>query len=336
MFCRHCGRRIEDDSTFCRYCGKEVSEIPEDPFPSVQPANSETTSPKEDDAEWKSPYLTGVPTSKEFFSSLEKDKPKPSPSRPSGCLMGLFIALALAVVVGTDLIPFDDVALPKENSVENQETEIKDPKRKFLNDNWSSILGCTKSYIKKNLANPDTASISCGVVGSSVDNCKITVTGKVTYTNASGEKLTEPFESCVLISEDHYGGIYLKLGEDIVEDNRDICNSLGVVTATGQSRFSDLVQGTMLIGSHDEPLIGCWIPEEMVMTLSEYQKIETGMTYDEVSEIVGSYGNEQARSNVAGIETVIISWEGNGVPGSNANVTFQYGNVISKAQVGLQ
>ncbi len=95
MFCRHCGRRIEDDSTFCRYCGKEVSEVPNNASIFKQTENTEAANPKEDDVEWKSPYLTGVPTSKEFFESLEKDKPKKSKS--PGCLIMLFVILAAAV-----------------------------------------------------------------------------------------------------------------------------------------------------------------------------------------------------------------------------------------------
>ena len=27
MFCKYCGKQIEDDSRFCKYCGKDVSEI---------------------------------------------------------------------------------------------------------------------------------------------------------------------------------------------------------------------------------------------------------------------------------------------------------------------
>lgn len=72
------------------------------------------------------------------------------------------------------------------------------------------------------------------------------------------------------------------------------------------------------------------------ITLAEYNQIKSGMTYDEVCDIIGSNGTESATSSVAGYTTSVITWYGNGVAGSNANVTFQNGKVMSKAQVGLK
>lgn len=71
------------------------------------------------------------------------------------------------------------------------------------------------------------------------------------------------------------------------------------------------------------------------MTLSEFSSIKTGMTYAEVCEIVGSYGVEQSRVELGGYQTVIVGWDGTGQIGANANVTFQNGKVIAKAQAGL-
>ena len=72
------------------------------------------------------------------------------------------------------------------------------------------------------------------------------------------------------------------------------------------------------------------------ITLDEFNRIETGMTYDEVVNIIGSYGTELSRSEIAGYTTVILMWEGSGSLGANANVTFQNGSVMAKAQFGLQ
>lgn len=73
-----------------------------------------------------------------------------------------------------------------------------------------------------------------------------------------------------------------------------------------------------------------------LISYAEYTKIETGMTYDEVCEIVGSYGYEMARTEMAGYQTVIVGWDGEGMIGANANVTFQNGKVFAKAQAGLK
>lgn len=76
------------------------------------------------------------------------------------------------------------------------------------------------------------------------------------------------------------------------------------------------------------------------MSLEEYNAIEDGMSYTQVVEIVGCEGTEQSSSNIeAGsysVKTIMYTWEGNGGAGSNANVTFQNDEVVSKAQFGLK
>lgn len=76
--------------------------------------------------------------------------------------------------------------------------------------------------------------------------------------------------------------------------------------------------------------------ESEYITLEEYNKIEAGMTYDEVCEIIGSKGSDTANSSVNGYTVKIVTWYGNGTLGSNANVTFENGKVTGKAQVGLR
>jgi len=76
------------------------------------------------------------------------------------------------------------------------------------------------------------------------------------------------------------------------------------------------------------------------MTLEKYNKIENGMTYDQVKEIVGSDGEQLSEVGEKSSEfyTVMYSWAGSGSLGANANFTFQ-GNpavLIAKAQIGLK
>lgn len=72
------------------------------------------------------------------------------------------------------------------------------------------------------------------------------------------------------------------------------------------------------------------------ITMEEYNQIDTGMSYDEVKEIVGSSGEVSAQSEVSGYKIIIVTWYGNGSAGSNANVTFTNNKVSAKAQVGLK
>ena len=74
------------------------------------------------------------------------------------------------------------------------------------------------------------------------------------------------------------------------------------------------------------------------ITLEEFNAIQEGMTYQEVTDIVGSSGELRSESGMSGSDyyTQLRSWEGEGSLGANANVMFQGGKVISKAQFGLE
>lgn len=73
------------------------------------------------------------------------------------------------------------------------------------------------------------------------------------------------------------------------------------------------------------------------ITLKKFNKIKTGMTYEQVVEIIGEEGTTLSEVDITGDEeyhTVTYYWYAeDGI--SNANVTIQGGKVISKAQIGL-
>lgn len=73
------------------------------------------------------------------------------------------------------------------------------------------------------------------------------------------------------------------------------------------------------------------------MTLDIYNQITTGMTYQEVVNLVGTPGSLMSEVSLDGVErTAIYSWDGQGALGSNANITIQGEKVVSKAQFGLK
>ena len=78
--------------------------------------------------------------------------------------------------------------------------------------------------------------------------------------------------------------------------------------------------------------------KDTTISLYEFDRIKTGMTYSEVVEIVGVEGTLMSEVDIGFEEyaTKMYSWEGNGYKGSNATVTFQNGKVVSKAQIGLE
>ena len=67
----------------------------------------------------------------------------------------------------------------------------------------------------------------------------------------------------------------------------------------------------------------------------EYDQIETGMSYEQVKEIIGSDGEEVSTATVGDMTTTIYMWYGKDHM-SNANVTFQNDSMFAKAQFGLE
>lgn len=72
------------------------------------------------------------------------------------------------------------------------------------------------------------------------------------------------------------------------------------------------------------------------VTLANFQALETGMSYEEVVQILGSEGTEMSRTDLAGIVSVMYMWEGEGMLGANMNAMFQNGELMSKSQFGLE
>ena len=84
-----------------------------------------------------------------------------------------------------------------------------------------------------------------------------------------------------------------------------------------------------------EALVASTAPEgSRVVTLRAYSKLKTGMNYTEASATIGCWGTEISRSDLAGYTTVMYSWQNPN--GSNMNVMFQNGRLVSKAQFGLE
>ena len=76
-------------------------------------------------------------------------------------------------------------------------------------------------------------------------------------------------------------------------------------------------------------------PADENITLAEYVQIRPGMTYSEVRDIVGGDGIVLSESSYGNYYTVMLMWYEDDYSGANANVMFQNGVVISKAQYGL-
>lgn len=70
----------------------------------------------------------------------------------------------------------------------------------------------------------------------------------------------------------------------------------------------------------------------------EFDAIENGMTYDEVTKIIGGPGEVISEVGKKGEQfyTVAYMFKGEGSTGANANFMFQEGKLETKAQFGLK
>ncbi len=100
----------------------------------------------------------------------------------------------------------------------------------------------------------------------------------------------------------------------------------GTIAITSSLDFNDSLQKE-ISGVSDE---------SEYITMEEFNKIENGMSYKKVCKIIGFNGELTSTAGSGEYVVEIYTWYGNGVAGSNANVTFQNGKVTGKAQVGLK
>ena len=91
--------------------------------------------------------------------------------------------------------------------------------------------------------------------------------------------------------------------------------------------------------SEDTPVDEEEPQNKSTISKDEFNSISTGMTYDEVVEIIGSEGEVLSEVDLdlgEEFKAIMYFWEGEGSPGANANITFQGGKVTAKAQIGLK
>jgi hypothetical protein len=72
------------------------------------------------------------------------------------------------------------------------------------------------------------------------------------------------------------------------------------------------------------------------VTLENFNKIQTGMTVNEVYAILGEPAETLSENEIGGTKTKMVQWTQSGLMGGNMNVMFQDDKVIQKAQFGLK
>jgi hypothetical protein len=77
---------------------------------------------------------------------------------------------------------------------------------------------------------------------------------------------------------------------------------------------------------------------KVTITKAEFDKIQNGMTYEQVKQIVGGEGHKVSETGKPGTpeHTVMYDYQGEGEIGANASLMFQGGKLINKSQFGLK
>lgn len=69
------------------------------------------------------------------------------------------------------------------------------------------------------------------------------------------------------------------------------------------------------------------------ITMSKFEQVKEGMSYEQVKEIIGDSGAVISSSELGGVKTVMYQWQN--PSGANMNAMFQNGKLVNKAQFGL-
>ncbi|MFE5324190.1 hypothetical protein ACFQ88_36470 [Paenibacillus sp. NPDC056579] len=82
---------------------------------------------------------------------------------------------------------------------------------------------------------------------------------------------------------------------------------------------------------------GCGDAPNAKITKAKFEKLESGMTYEKATEIIGGEGELMAETGKKGEEMYIVTYQykGDGL-GSNAILVFQGGKLQVKSQNGLK
>jgi len=71
------------------------------------------------------------------------------------------------------------------------------------------------------------------------------------------------------------------------------------------------------------------------VAMESYNKLQTGMTYEQAVSILGEEGKEMSSNDIAGYKNVMYMWKAGGFSVGNMNAMFHNGALLQKAQFEL-
>lgn len=110
-----------------------------------------------------------------------------------------------------------------------------------------------------------------------------------------------------------------------------------VLTGCGGEKKQDSTQ-TSTPSTQQQPKQEQTQKNKPTMSKTEFEKIQNGMSYEEVTKIIGGPGELTSEVGSKGDQfyTAAYQYEGEGQLGANAILMFQGGKLASKSQFGLK
>ncbi|MFF2909746.1 DUF3862 domain-containing protein [Paenibacillus sp. NPDC057934] len=127
-------------------------------------------------------------------------------------------------------------------------------------------------------------------------------------------------------------GKFMDLAAAVAADDTE--NVKKIYTELGGEDFPELHKAAKPVVAKEEPTK----ENPPTITKSEYEKIENGMSYKKVQQIIGGPGEVLSEGGEKGTEfyTIMVVYYGEGSLGANANFMFQGDKLLNKAQLGLK
>ncbi len=270
--------------------------------------------------------------------------------------IGIAVIVIFVMVIGVNLVNVllainEDIPAPVSVSASSSGIISESPaeaRSRLLKEASIAMAKNAELHIKDHLKYPETAQISYSSASLTYDAAYALSEGVISYTNAQGDDVEKTYEVGMYTDDIYNLAVYIKLGDKVLTDDRSSFDRNGRALKTitlnnkkiikGDLVFSDIVIWNTYFDKEinsQQPDTSSSSVNDGVMTLAKFNKIETGMSYEDVCDIVGSNGTLLSETEMAGYHTFVVMWYGKGMTGANANVTIQNNKVITKAQFGL-
>ena len=365
MYCKKCGKQITDDSLFCKFCGASVQNDHDGEPMALEPlaekrcaicgsliyGESETCSLCE---------RFRQPDNNQILNTIDESENEEYVAdqilhesdrkiKVTEIILATIIVLGIGVAgVICNFIKTPTALVQSTSSLSSSaNTESIDSRTVRRAEVSAVIAKVAKGQIEDYLKNPDTLEMDYQASTMEYYDAYGLSKGNVEYTNSQGQPVNASYEVGAYTNGKYSYPVYVKLGDKVLLDNRSSVNNQGIALNDFYIGNKYITKGTAVLDNllfyddffkdinETDTQPSSNIPSDGKITLDAYNQIQAGMSYDEVSKIVGSSGTVMSETDLAGYHTFMIMWYGHGSVGANANVTIQNDKVISKAQFGL-